>query len=130
MTFMKPAKISMPSYMPTIHPLSSLFVPLKHLLNLMPQKKESIESNINRELQIVYDWLCVNRLSLNIPKTKFMMFHHRQRNIDSLIPTLSINGNTIDYVSDFISWDLTLTSICHLIGIHRKFQTKSLNLLE
>ena len=63
--------------------------------------KIKLSENINRELQAIYDWLCVNKLSLNIPKTKFMLFHHKQRKIDSIVPNLSINGNAIDHVTKF-----------------------------
>ena len=63
--------------------------------------KKRLSENINQELQAVYDWLCVNKLSLNIPKTKFMVFHHKQRQIHSFIPNLTINGNPIDYVTQF-----------------------------
>ena len=32
---------------------------------------------INNKLDKVYTWLCVNRLSLNIEKTKFIIFHNK-----------------------------------------------------
>ena len=60
-----------------------------------------LSDNINSELQAIYDWLCVNKLSLNIPKTKFMMFHHKQSRINNLKPNLSINGNAIEFVPTF-----------------------------
>ena len=63
--------------------------------------KQRISININNELQRVYDWLCVNKLSLNIPKTKFMIFHYRQRNITNFIPDIIINGNKIEHVAEF-----------------------------
>ena len=50
---------------------------------------DTLSKNINEELHFVYEWLCLNKLSLNIKKTKFMIFHHRQRNIESIIPNLS-----------------------------------------
>ena len=31
--------------------------------------------DINDELSAVYNWLAVNKLSLNIKKTKYMIFH-------------------------------------------------------
>ena len=34
---------------------------------------------INSELNKIADWLAVNKLSLNVQKTKFMTFHNRQR---------------------------------------------------
>ena len=63
--------------------------------------KKVMESNINKELDNIYKWLCVNKLSLNIPKTKFMIFHHRQKNIENIIPSLFINNHPIEKVADF-----------------------------
>ena len=70
--------------------------------------KKRISDDINKELQAIYDWLCDNKLSLNIPKTKFMIFHHKQRRIDSIIPDLAINGNNIDHVPHFNFLGLTI----------------------
>ena len=36
---------------------------------------KTLENDMNNELIILYDWLCVNRLSLNISKTNFVLFH-------------------------------------------------------
>ena len=68
---------------------------------------DTLSKNINEELNFVYEWLCLNKLSLNIKKTKFMIFHHRQRNIESIIPNLSINGHVIERVRDFNFLGLT-----------------------
>lgn len=62
---------------------------------------ETISNSINSELNSIYDWLCVNKLSLNIPKTKFMLFHHKQRMIDGLVPDINIDGNIIERVPTF-----------------------------
>ena len=37
---------------------------------------------INAELNSVYSWLCSNRLSLNVEKTKYVSFHTAQKNSD------------------------------------------------
>ena len=37
-----------------------------------------------------------------------MIFHHHQRNIHSIIPTLTINSETIEYVSEFNFLGLTI----------------------
>ena len=34
-----------------------------------------LEKIVNKELQKLYEWLCLNRLSLNISKTNFVIFH-------------------------------------------------------
>ena len=70
--------------------------------------KKQLEINVNLELDNIYRWLCVNKLSLNIPKTKFMIFHYRQRNIDNIIPNLHINNHQIDRVTDFNFLGITL----------------------
>ena len=36
---------------------------------------------INVELMKLWDWLGVNKLSLNIAKTKYMVFHSSKRNM-------------------------------------------------
>ena len=38
-------------------------------------------TDLNNELDKVYEWLCVNKLSLNISKSNFVIFHSRQRTI-------------------------------------------------
>ena len=35
---------------------------------------------INSEPDKIADWLAMNKLSLNVQKTKFMIFHNRQKN--------------------------------------------------
>ena len=68
----------------------------------------TISNSINTELNNVYEWLSLNKLSLNIAKTKFMLFHHRQLNITSLIPTIKINNQSIERVSEFNFLGLTI----------------------
>ena len=63
--------------------------------------KKKLSDSINLELQKIYEWLSVNKLSLNVAKTKFMLFHYRQRNIDDIIPDLAINGHIIERVHEF-----------------------------
>ena len=57
--------------------------------------------NINDELQKIHTWLAINKLSLNVKKTKFMLFHHRRRNIENMIPELQINGYKLERVREF-----------------------------
>ena len=60
--------------------------------------KSLISEYVNAELQAIFSWLCINKLSLNISKTKFMIFHHKQRRIENYIPELKINDNPIEHV--------------------------------
>ena len=50
------------------------------------------EEVINVEVNNVYSWLCSNRLSLNVGKTKYVSFHTAQKTViylDLKITTLS-----------------------------------------
>ena len=40
---------------------------------------------VNRELNKIYDWLSVNKLSLNAKKTRYMLFHFPQRKLKLMI---------------------------------------------
>ena len=42
------------------------------------------DTDINQELIRVHDWLAVNRLSLNIKKTKYIIFHAINKSTDGL----------------------------------------------
>ena len=67
-----------------------------------------VSDDINSELKLVSDWLALNKLSLNTKKTKMMLFHHRQKNIDNLVPELKMNGKNIELVKDFNFLGITL----------------------
>ena len=45
---------------------------------------------------ILEEWLNINKLILNVSKTKFMMFHHTQRAIDNLVPKIRISDEQIE----------------------------------
>ena len=39
------------------------------------------ENTINNEINKVFDWLCSNKLSLNVSKTKYMCFHTSNKTV-------------------------------------------------
>ena len=93
--------------------------------------------SINSELGKIYDWLCINKLSLNISKTKFMVFHLPQMKLrTSNIPILQINNNHLERVSVFnflgttisetLSWKPHVNNVCkrlsRTIGILNKLK--------
>ena len=65
---------------------------------------DTIQSNdkdrvINTELSKVNNWLVTNKLSLNINKSKYMLFHMAPKHVPHLY--LQINNNEISYVKTF-----------------------------
>ena len=77
---------------------------------------------INTELVKVKEWLSSNKLSLNVSKTKFMVFHTSQRNIE--YPKLKIGNNDIERVDQFnflgIILNYNLTWNNHIDHISKK----------
>jgi hypothetical protein len=49
---------------------------------------------INSELNKVFTWMCANKLSLNVPKTKYMIFHSPNRQVDDTLLTGIMMNNT------------------------------------
>ena len=80
-------------------------------------------STVNIELDKVYTWLCVNRLSLNIKKTKFMIFHSIHKKIP-IIPLIKINNIGIDKVTDFDFQGITLNATMKWHSHINKISTK------
>ena len=75
-------------------------------IEIIIQENMSIENSINTELINITDWLKLNKLSLNIPKTKFMIFHKAQKKITPL--QIKIEDTIIKQVSDFNFLGLTI----------------------
>ena len=68
-----------------------------------------VSTMINLELTKIFDWLAVNKLSLNAAKTKFMLFHNYQKCInEDDIPHLTINDTVIERVTEFNFLGLTI----------------------
>ena len=61
-----------------------------------PDDLKKLEKTMNKELEKLHEWLCINRLSLNISKTKFVIFH--SNNKPTVPVTILINNEAIDEV--------------------------------
>ena len=55
---------------------TTLFTTIEYSI---PTRISNIDESLNNELSHVFKWLVINRLSLNISKTKFMIFHPYQK---------------------------------------------------
>jgi hypothetical protein len=93
-----------------------------------------IESNINEELANIHTWLKVNKLSLNLNKTKAMVFHTKRRAV--VLPKICIDQHEVGFVDSFnylgiildkhLSWsnhtDMIGNKISKLSGILNKLK--------
>ena len=67
-----------------------------------------LSSNINIELDNIQEWFNINRLSLNVQRTKCMIFHNYQHDVNHFIPEISINGQLVERVTEFNFLGLTI----------------------
>ena len=93
------------------------------------ENSNSIDSTINTELEKIHSWLKVNKLSLNLHKTKAMVFHMPNRKVN--IPRLKLDDHEIQIVDEFnflgfvldkhLTWDKHLkmlaTKISKISGV-------------
>ena len=49
---------------------------------------DQLLQKINQKLPVIYEWLCSNKLTLNLNKTKYLIFQPRQKVNYNLYPTL------------------------------------------
>ena len=88
----------------------------KHVINAnVFDKQTDLSLSINNELTKVNDWLRVNKLSLNVNKSKAMVFHMPQKKVS--LPQLNMAGMAIEFVSNFnflgIKIDTNLNWLSH-----------------
>ena len=62
-------------------------------------QNENLESLINYKLLKIHEWLKINKLSLNIAKSKYMTFQRTNKNVQTL--TLKIDNINIEQVKEF-----------------------------
>ena len=62
-----------------------------------------LASEINRELNKIYNWFCINKLSINIQKTKYIIFKNNRRHIDTQeLPILYFNDLPLERVQSIL----------------------------
>ena len=59
-----------------------------------------ISDDINFELTKITEWLNANRLSLNVTKTKFMIFHQPRKKFK--MPEIKMKNEPLEHVNTFI----------------------------
>ena len=51
----------------------------------------TLETIVNKEISHVYQWLCANKLSLNVEKSNYIIFHPAQKRVNYQVK-VSLNG--------------------------------------
>ena len=103
---------------------------------IIPSLNDYSIITINNELDRIHHWLTYNKLSLNVNKTKFMIFHNRHKEILTEY-TFKINNMDIKQVESFnflgitlsenLTWkmhtNLVSNKIARYLGIMKKLKT-------
>ena len=58
------------------------------------KNEKQLRKNINCDLKLIFQWLCANRLSINVSKTEFIVFKSPRKSLKDRI-TLKLNGKNI-----------------------------------
>ena len=68
--------------------------------NLLLQGKncDDMAKMLSKELEIIYDWFCANKLLLNAGKTKLIIFKSRKCRVEADPPAIYLNGTEIKQV--------------------------------
>jgi len=81
-----------------------------------------LQTNITCELKTINSWFMTNKLSLNKDKTKAMLFHPPQRQVQNI--TIHIDDTSIEFLTEFnylgINFDSNLSWKSHISKISKK----------
>ena len=76
---------------------------------------------INKDLEALSQWLMGNKLTLNVKKTKYMIFHYKNMIVDYRNVELIIYNNTTEHVTQFklqgVWFDSNLIFTTHYIKL-------------
>jgi len=109
---------------------TSLMSTMSTFYTFAPKTKEDfklLSQRINYELSLIQEWLQLNKLSLNVEKTKFMLFHSPQRKLKGYNDLkIEINNQVIKCVKTFnflgiqfnenLNWNAHITYLSNKIN--------------
>ena len=107
----------------TGHPI--LFADDTNLL-FMDKNLNRVKVSVNKEMVHISQWFIVNKLSINVAKTKFIIFHRKRQNFNNENLSISINNTKLEKVQTMkflgiiidenLSWKCHIDHICKKIG--------------
>ena len=101
-------------------------------------KNKSLETNLNYDLKHLIEWLNANRLSLNVKKTKLLIFHSKYDKSNLKDIFIKIQGQPLKssqyikylgvYIDDTLSWnkhinELNLLNLAKLMEFYQNLGT-------
>ena len=77
-------------------------------LYITGDNENTLISQAKNDLSILIDWFQANKLSLNLGKTNYIIFHNKLQNIDEEIAKLQFGNNEIKRVTSTVFLGLTI----------------------
>ena len=102
----------------------------------------TLQTDFNREIELMTQWLVLNKLSVNKKKTNYMLFTNRKINLD--LVTVKMGDSLVNRVSaikflginidDKLTWNIHIGVICNKlsknIGVMYKLKSLPQNILK
>ena len=89
-------------------------------------KPKTLETVLNCDLKKMSDWLKANRLSLNVKKSKLVLFQKKQSNFDKNSISIKLDGCKLDptesvqylgvIIDNFVSWGFQISQISNKLS--------------
>ena len=83
-------------------------------------------SSFNKEIENISNWFKSNILSLNLTKTKYVIFRTRNRRVPTTTQEIQIDGLIISrlqnvkflgiMINEFLNWNIHITDICQRLA--------------
>ena len=87
----------------------------------------SLVNIVNQEMQQITEWFASNKLNVNVNKSTAMLFHHRQKIINTDNNMIKINNTTVNFSISTKSLgkyiDKIITFNVHTKHINKKYKT-------
>lgn len=83
----------------------------------------NIQQQMDHDLNLLYDYFCANKLSLNLKKTKCMFIHSPRRRFPPRLP-LTVHGVNVEEVHEYVFLGLTIDSTMSWSGHIRNLKKK------
>ena len=89
-------------------------------------KPKTFKTVLSCDLKKILDWLKANRLSLNVKKSKLVLFQKKQSNFDNMSISIKLDGCKLDpsenvrylgvYIDNFLSWDFNVSQLSNKLN--------------
>lgn len=117
-------------------------IPVVYLLLTIQLYMTALRINNENDLALLYDWFCANKLSLNVLKTNFVVFSHKQRAVSQELQELQLGNETIIraqhvtflgiHIDDELEWGEHINHIakkissgCYAINANKRYLSTS-----